>query len=472
MTVRLYFFIKLVAAINAVFMKKITLLLCVFCFTFSFAQTGSSKKAPTSSKKWTAKLGLNMVESTGQGTPFQAFGSNAKTSPFALGIEYSINDLFSVSLFQSVNKWKANNDILDGAVLTEDQSYFAIDAGLKFYFDEYVWSQNWLDLYLESGLGMFTERETGISANFGLGGTIWISENFGLNTQGIAKFAGKQNNTTNHFQYFAGVVFKFGGVDNDNDGIIDKEDECPNNFGLAQFNGCPDTDGDGVRESLDECPLAAGPLELNGCPDRDGDGVADKNDECPNTKGSVNTRGCPDKDNDGVPDKFDRCPDVSGSKNNRGCPWKDTDKDGVLDKDDKCPNQIGPVNNNGCPFPKLSTIEEQTIDAYAKTLLFDLGKADLKQRSFEILNGVVSIMIKYRNLKFQIAGHTDNTFTNDFNQTLSSNRANVVRKYLISKGIKANRLTAKGYGEKKPIRSNDTDEGRRANRRVEIVMIK
>ncbi len=413
-----------------------------------------------------------MVENTGKGTPFQAFGANAKTNPFAIGMEYGINDFLSVSLFQSINKFKANNDVLDGAVVTEDQSYFAIDAGLKFYFDEYVWSQNWLDLYLEGGIGMVTERKTGVSPNFGLGGTIWISQNFGFNAQGMAKFAGGENIPSNHFQYFGGVVFKFGGVDTDNDGIIDKEDDCPNRFGLVQFNGCPDTDGDGVKESLDECPLAKGPIELNGCPDKDNDGVADKNDECPNTKGSVNLRGCPDKDNDGVPDKFDRCPEVPGSRNNRGCPWKDTDKDGVLDKDDKCPNQIGPVNNRGCPYPKLSKIEKQTIDAYAKTLLFDLGKADLKPLSFEILDGVVSIMKKYGNLKFYIAGHTDNTFTKDFNQVLSSNRAKTVRNYLISKGINGNRLSAKGYGEEKPVSPNDTDEGRKANRRVEIVLIK
>lgn len=453
-------------------MKKITLLLCIFCCSLVFSQNETSKKPPTSSKKWTAKIGINMVENTGQGKPFQAFGSNAKTNPFALGIEYSINDFLSVSLFQSINKFKANSDVLDGVVVTEDHSYFAIDASVKFYFDEYIWSQNWLDLYLEGGLGIVTERESGISPNFGLGGTIWVSENFGLNAQGIAKFAGKTNIPSNHFQYFAGVVFKFGGIDTDNDGILDKEDECPNNFGLIQFNGCPDTDGDGVKESLDECPLAAGPLALNGCPDDDNDGVANKNDQCPQVKGSVKTRGCPDKDNDGVPDKFDRCPEVLGSVNNKGCPWKDVDKDGVLDKDDKCPNQIGPVSNKGCPYPKITQESKQKIESFAKTILFDLGKADLKQNSIATLDNIIAIMKTHANEKFLIAGHTDNTFTKEFNRTLSNNRASSVRNYMVSKGVNPSRITAKGYGEEQPVESNSTDEGKRKNRRVDIILIK
>ena len=213
-------------------MKKFTLFICLFSFIFTFSQTESINKLPTSYKRWTVKLGLNMVESTGQGTPFQGYSTNAKTSPFALGLEYSFNEDFSLSLFQSTNKWEANKDIIDGVFPTEDVSYFAVDAGLKFYFDHYLIKQNWVDLYLEGGLGFVSEREFGISGNFGAGGILWVSESLGVNLQGIAKVAGKENAPTNHFQYFAGVVFKFGGVDTDNDGIIDDEDECPDTFGL------------------------------------------------------------------------------------------------------------------------------------------------------------------------------------------------------------------------------------------------
>ncbi len=102
--------------------------------------------------------------------------------------------LFAVSLLQTVNKWKADKGIIDGIVVTEDQSYFAIDAGLKFYFDEYFLDADWLDLYAEGGLGYFHERESGMSGNLGFGGILWISQSLGLNLQGIGKFAGKDNN--------------------------------------------------------------------------------------------------------------------------------------------------------------------------------------------------------------------------------------------------------------------------------------
>ena len=135
-------------------------------------------------------------------------------------------------------------------------------------------------------------------------------------------------------------------------------------------------------------------------------------------------------------------------------------------------NQIGPVNNKGCPFPKLSQVEAQKIDAFAKTILFDLGKADLKQEGRQTLDNVVQIIKKYNNEKFHVAGHSDNTFTKEFNQTLSEDRANNVRSYLISKGIDALRLSAAGYGEDNPIATNDTSEGRHKNRRVEILLIR
>ena len=124
-----------------------------------------------------------------------------------------------------------------------------------------------------------------------------------------------------------------GGTDTDGDGVYDKFDACPEEFGLEEFNGCPDTDGDGIIDSEDACPNEAGLAEFNGCPDTDGDGVPDKDDRCPNDKGTAANKGCPDTDGDGVVDIDDACPKVAGPTENKGCPWPDTDGDGVLDKD-------------------------------------------------------------------------------------------------------------------------------------------
>jgi len=70
-----------------------------------------------------------------------------------------------------------------------------------------------------------------------------------------------------------------------------------------------------------------------------------------------------------------------------------------------------------------------------------------------------------------VAGHTDSVGTDSYNQGLSERRANAVKDYLTAQGIKASRLTARGYGESRPVASNDTDEGRAENRRVELIVL-
>ena len=72
--------------------------------------------------------------------------------------------------------------------------------------------------------------------------------------------------------------------DSDGDDVIDKEDKCPDTFGLVEFNGCPDSDDDGIPDSDDDCPDKAGLEKFDGCPDTDGDGIADKDDACPAIK--------------------------------------------------------------------------------------------------------------------------------------------------------------------------------------------
>lgn len=142
--------------------------------------------------------------------------------------------------------------------------------------------------------------------------------------------------------------------DKDNDGIRDKEDDCPSTPGLKEFKGCPDKDGDKIPDKDDICPDVVGLAQFNGCPDTDGDGIKDTEDACPNDKGPLYTKGCPDADNDSIKDSDDECPKEAGPRWLKGCP--DKDKDGIRDKDDKCPDKPGPVDYKGCPIPKLIII--------------------------------------------------------------------------------------------------------------------
>ncbi|MCK9254560.1 MAG: OmpA family protein [Bacteroidales bacterium] len=106
-----------------------------------------------------------------------------------------------------------------------------------------------------------------------------------------------------------------------------------------------------------------------------------------------------------------------------------------------------------------------------KNIFFDYDKATLRPESFAELNRVIAILDKQANLKIEISGHTDNKGSAEYNKNLSKARAKTVVDYLIEKGISKDRLTYEGYAFEKPIASNDTDEGRQMNRRVEFKVI-
>lgn len=102
-------------------------------------------------------------------------------------------------------------------------------------------------------------------------------------------------------------------------------------------------------------------------------------------------------------------------------------------------------------------------------ILFDVNKSTIKPESMGALNEVAKLMKDHADLEFEIDGHTDSDGADEANMQLSQARADAVRKRLIEMGIDEGRLTAKGFGETKPIDENDTAEGKANNRRVEFV---
>ena len=367
-----------------------------------------------------------------------------------------IGDGFSFGVRGSLNRVSKLGD-----TTTEDLSYYGVDGALK-----YNILDTKLQPFVEIGGGYTWVDEIGAgTVNGGIGLSYWFNDFFGLTVQTQYKHAFEDYGMT-HFQHMAGLSVRFGGTDTDGDGIYDRDDACPEVAGLEAFNGCPDTDGDGIEDSKDSCPNQAGPKELNGCPDSDGDGVPDKDDACPNEPGLAALAGCPDADGDGVADKDDQCPNEAGPAENNGCPWPDSDGDGVLDKDDQCPDLVGTVANMGCP-EVTESVRKALLD-YAKTILFDTGKSTIKDESGAVLDNIADILDDYPNVRFRIEGHTDSTGSAERNQALSQERAQSVMNYLIGKGIPSNRMTSVGYGEDRPIADNNTREGRRTNRRVEI----
>jgi len=107
-----------------------------------------------------------------------------------------------------------------------------------------------------------------------------------------------------------------------------------------------------------------------------------------------------------------------------------------------------------------------------KNILFESGSATLLESSFTELDKLAAELQKRPALKVEISGHTDNTGNAAANLTLSQGRAQAVKDYLMKKGVEGARMTPKGYGQTKPVASNDNEDGKRQNRRVEFVVVK
>ncbi len=102
---------------------------------------------------------------------------------------------------------------------------------------------------------------------------------------------------------------------------------------------------------------------------------------------------------------------------------------------------------------------------------FETGKATLKEEAYKVLDELVEYLKRKDDEKIEIGGHTDNVGKADANIILSTNRANTVRAYLLTKGIAPERVTSKGYGMTVPVAENDTAEGRSLNRRTEVKVL-
>lgn len=377
-----------------------------------------------------------------------------------LEIKRYVGDGFSAKLNASINQI----DKL-GNVAADDLSFYSLGAGVDYNFKTLLNSEV-IDPFLGIGVGYYWLDDTGASTfDTDLGVNFWFSDKFAFTIKSSYRTAFEDANF-DYFQHTAGVTVSFGGTDTDGDGVYDKNDACPDTPGLAEFNGCPDSDGDGITDAEDECPNTAGLAEFNGCPDTDGDGVADPKDECPNEAGSKMLNGCPDADEDGIADKNDECPNQAGPEANEGCPYPDTDNDGVLDKDDMCPDVAGNQANNGCP--EVTEEVQKELNEYAKTINFNSGKTTITEDSEEALEAIMAILEEYPNAKFTIEGHTDSVGSAQNNMRLSEARALSVKAFLVENGVDEFRLSSAGYGQTKPVASNNTSSGRAKNRRVEI----
>ncbi|PXY42825.1 hypothetical protein DMB65_02070 [Flavobacterium cheongpyeongense] len=132
-------------------------------------------------------------------------------------------------------------------------------------------------------------------------------------------------------------------------------------------------------------------------------------------------------------------------------------------------------NSNQKPTETYKTEKKEAIkriSEFSKAILFDTGKSTITSESYTILNNIINVLNQYSSDNFIIEGNTDNTGESNDNMKLSKDRSEAVMNYFIEKGIGKDRLKSVGYGDTKPVATNDNEEGRKINRRVEINLVK
>lgn len=395
-------------------------------------------------------------EITGHGSDADDFGS-----PLGLQAQYRLAGSLAAFADGHVTS-------LSSARPSGDASLLTLRGGLRLL----LHPEDRIQFFLNAGagyLGVDADNEDGVGRGLlsaGLGQRFRIGERIIAHWE--ARADASQDDPDADFldgsivnrQFLVGVSLGLGGGeaprDSDGDGVVDGRDACPNTPRGAKVDktGCPlDGDADGVWDGLDECPEtpAGFRVDTRGCSDADGDGVADDRDDCPDTPAGwpVNARGCPtDQDGDGVPDGADKCADTP-----RGAE----------------------VDADGCPKAARLFVPDEKGEVKALVLegvTFEDNSAQLTPGSRATLDGVAASLIAWPDIHVEVGGHTDSRGDDAYNEQLSQRRADSVKAYLMAKGVDEARLTTRGYGESRPVATNDTAEGQARNRRVELTKTK
>lgn len=326
-------------------------------------------------------------------------------------------------------------------------------------------------------------KDISIMAGMNINRKLNLAYAYDLTTSGLNDFNSGSHEIT--------LGFRLGKEkDRDGDGVLDKDDKCPDEPGPVENEGCPeepveeenddegDNDKDGIINKDDKCPEEAGPKENEGCPwgDRDKDGIRDDIDKCPDVFGLASNDGCPltDRDKDGIVDNKDKCPDEYGELIYEGCPHaiaatQDRDGDGIMDAIDKCPDLAGVQANEGCP--PIDPADQRILDLAIQNVYFDTDKDVIRREGFPYLDRLAELMVTKRELKVRMSGHADDRGSNEYNLDLSRRRSQSVMFYLLNRGVRRSQLTAEYYGEELPVAANISEETRQRNRRVEMEFV-
>ncbi|HTB27138.1 MAG TPA: OmpA family protein [Puia sp.] len=394
-----------------------------------------------------------------KGNQFQRFYDSSVYQTDTLYNQYTLNlNYVEIPLYLTwkltLSKDQKNNFFISAGpyfafIYSANQSYQ--NRVLQYNSSNYIYQSGTEDLPVGIGPQKYKTYDIGIDAKAGFElGNVIISAYF---SRGLTNAYTALYPSSFHNQVFGG---SFGiwlnnpkpvsqpSKDSDNDGTPDRDDSCKTIPGPPRWHGCPipDSDHDGINDEEDSCKTIPGLFRYHGCP-------------------------IPDTDKDGVNDEEDSCKTVPGLPRYHGCPIPDRDQDGVNDELDKCPDQPGPAENQGCPVVKAAIINRAQL--VAANVMFDVNSTSLTAGSYPAIKELADSLKTNPDLNLLIEGHTDDAGNPSYNQKLSINRAETVKKVLIKLGIAASRIQTKGYGDFRPVATNDNPEGRAKNRRVVFV---
>ena len=413
----------------------------------------SSVSAQTTNNRWLIGVGAHGVNHVAAN----------KGVGQALGDAFSSKDLYTMNNFvitpplskltvaRNLNKflvldWQTSVGNVSNKRIKMDKEFFLMTGlGLQFKVNGFWNEESWFDPYVRVGANYLRHDYTNVNfpltdvhgtvyggfsgvgtprkadhfaVNGGLGSNFWFTKNFGIGIQGdYVTTPIDKSNLANFWQASASINFRFGNRDKDKDGVLDKDDACP------------------------EIP---GPVENQGCP-------------------------WPDTDGDGVLDKDDACPEVPGPVENQGCP--DTDGDGVLDKDDACPEVPGLPEYNGCPKPASEFAVEAT--GALQGIIFDFNKATISNpESLRKLDQAAEVIKSSNGGTFLVTGHTDKKGNDAYNLKLSRERAASIVRALEQRGVADTQLKSTGVGERDAVvPETASDEERARDRKVVVEAI-
>ncbi len=247
-------------------------------------------------------------------------------------------------------------------------------------------------------------------------------------------------------------------LDSDGDGIKDHKDACPDVAGIKKYKGCPMSAEDMAAQALAEAEAARVAAEERARLEAEAALVRAEEEK--------------------IAAEERMLAEVAARKKAEADATRALEVKAKAEAEARAAAAAATRNTTRTTTTTSTTVDatrnaeiKSSFDAALRGIKFNSSKSTFKTESYVLMDKVVSVMQKYSDLKVSIEGHTDSQGAETANSDLSVKRANAVKEYLISKGISSTRLSTKGFGEYRPVSTNDTAEGRAQNRRVEFKIV-